>query len=128
MASGRVEDMFCYKCPRCQSNFYTASSANNADCPFCGFFIKSVAAMRRHEERSLVQRNCCLLAGDLMIPAETVDLSSRGVGVRISGKVPFKKDDTLNVVVKDFDMDLKARVVWIENCEDSSVKTGLMFC
>lgn len=115
------------KCPQCQSEFYSAISRQDIACPFCGFFFKIVEQDYRSEVRSTMQRNCTISSGGQNITAKTIDISMNGMGIRLQGTVPFEKDDIIRALVKDFDINSEAQIVWLKKYNSSGAKAGLRF-
>jgi hypothetical protein len=48
------------------------------------------------------------------------------VGIKMTGYLPFDKDDTVSVFLKEFDMEKKAQVVWTKKFYGIS-RAGLRF-
>ena len=116
------------KCPRCQSEFYTAITRKDLACPFCGFLFKVVEQDLRADTRSTIQRDCLLTSGENKVHAKTVDISQSGIGIRVKGSLPFEKDETVHAVVKDFDIKSDAQIIWLKRYNSSGTKVGLRFC
>jgi hypothetical protein len=120
--------MFEHKCPRCRNLFFSAVSIGQPNCPFCGFTIKPAGKDPRAARRSAIQRECVVLDRDISIPARANDISESGVGVTLLNEpVFFGPGETLRVVIKDFDIDSPANVVWLKRVSDSMSKAGLRF-
>lgn len=111
-------------CQRCRSEFYTASPATVKVCPYCGFTLDVTEPARREEERAEIDRDCVLLKGTLRLDARAVDISKKGLGVKLAGSVPFGINDTVHVIIKDFDIDANAKVVWIRKSRNTVSKAG----
>ena len=116
-------------CPRCQSKFYITASERGLSCPFCGFFFKLAdAPSKRQQKRATVEKDCDLLKGDLHIAGYTVDISKAGVGVTVMESMALDKGDNLHVVVKDFEIDSSAQVIWVKKFNNTRSRAGLKFC
>ncbi len=113
-------------CSRCYSKFYTSYPATDTNCPFCGFELVSGNDDLRFVKRASVRRDCLLLDGENVEAGRTVDLSMKGVGVTVTGSMLFKKDDRLRVVIKDFEVDISADVVWVKG-PINKISMGLKF-
>jgi hypothetical protein len=95
-------------------------------CPYCGFIVKTQESDRRDNGRTTVQKLCDILKGEVRVPVKTVDLSDSGVGIKMTGYLPFDKDDTVSVFLKEFDVEKKAQVVWTKKFYGIS-RAGLRF-
>lgn len=115
-------------CPRCLDKFYTAVTGVDLTCPFCGFILKYTDVKRRCEMRSTIERGCVLSKDETIVSAKTFDISSKGVGITSNGVLPFVTDEVMNVIVKEFDIDSTARIVWVQKFESAIYKAGLKFC
>lgn len=113
-------------CQRCTNPFYTAAREAHMPCPYCGFALKSDEPERRVGGRSTVQKGCDISKGEVRIPARTVDISDTGIGIKMMGYLPFEKDETVSVQVKDLEMEKRARVIWTKKFYGIS-RAGLMF-
>jgi len=118
------------RCPRCRDEFYTAAEDRNANCPYCGFSFDISKQLLRKEARFDIKKECILSKGEQTIVGHTVDMSKCGVGVgvKISRAFPFEKDDAIHVVVKDHDVVVDGRVVWMKKYDSTTLRAGLKFC
>jgi hypothetical protein len=103
-------------------------SGQTLACPYCSFFFKLVDFERRGRGRVQLKRSCELKGRGEAAAAETLNVSKSGLGVRLEGKNSFKIDDTLHIVVKDFDIESQVRVVWIKPYGDCMSRVGMRFC
>ncbi len=117
-----------FKCSRCDSEFYSANSLQDINCPYCGYAFKVFDQKRRAEERTSMQRDCKLSFDLKNLEAYTVDISQTGLGIKMAESAAVNKDDVLRVVVKDFDIDINAQVVWIKHYDSVVARAGLRFC
>lgn len=116
-------------CPRCQSKFYITIAEPGLSCPFCGFFFKLAdAPSKRQQKRATVEKSCELVKGDVSISGHTVDISKSGVGVAVTESMVLDKGNTLHVVVKDFEIDSNAQVIWVKQFNNNKARAGLKFC
>lgn len=116
-------------CPRCHCDFYTVYLTPEITCPFCGYHFTLIGQPKaRKFRRTIIQRECDLIKNDEIFPAQTVDVSEAGLGVRIRERIPVAIKDILHVVVKDFDVDSDAEVVWIKRVDGGISRAGLKFC
>lgn len=112
-------------CSRCKENFYSALSSRAA-CPYCGFTAQAIE--KRTGTRAAIKRECELSSFDTRLSSQTVDISERGVCVNIAGSTPFRENDTLRAVIRDFDLDSETKVVWIKSMGGIITMAGLKFC
>lgn len=116
------------KCPRCAVNFYTAAHEKPMNCPTCSYEVKIQEMLRRIADRQAVNRLCeVLLDEGTVARATAVDLTDLGVGIKITGHLPFEKDDTVSLSIEGHGTKRKARVVWKKNFYGVS-RAGFRFC
>lgn len=114
-------------CPRCLCKFYTISAGQETKCPFCGYTLRLSDLEKRAESRALIQRPCDIHFGDKKLSGQTVDIAKGGVCVKVSDDFRYDKGDTLRVVIRDFEIDTEARVVWIKRFDSFLCKAGFRF-
>lgn len=113
-------------CTRCDNSFFTAAQDSHLPCPYCGYVMKSSESDRRHGNRSVEQKVCDILRGEVRIPVKTVDISDTGMGIKMMGYLPFDQNETVEVFIKELDVEKKARVVWTKKFYGIS-RAGLRF-
>lgn len=59
------------------------------------------------------------------VSANTIDISDTGVGISKEGDLPFSENEIVRVVVKEFDIDSDARLVWIKKFNSEMCRAGL---
>ena len=116
------------KCPRCQNLFYSVLSWPEFNCPFCGYTFKPADSERRTQRRAIINKDCNLLKGERNVRAQTVDISKTGLGIKMMGSMPFDVDETVKVVVRDFEIESSARLVWVRRFDGVVSRAGLKFC
>ncbi len=113
-------------CFRCNSGFYTIAPDHKTCCPFCGYsFMKTDQSEKRLENRKLIEKACVVANGFGMMTVNAVDISEKGLGLFINGKVPFKKSDKLIA-----SLEIGAswyQVKWVRTLNETSSKAGLKF-
>ncbi len=114
-------------CSRCYSKFYTSYPETDTSCPFCGFALVSRRDELRSVKRALIRRDCLLLDGENVGAGRTEDLSVKGAGITVVGSMPLAKGIRLRVVIKEFEMDMDADVVWVKGPTDARTRIGLSF-
>lgn len=82
---------------------------------------------KRAESRALIQRPCYLHKGDQKLSGQTVDIAKSGVCVKLSEDFRYDKGDTIRVVIRDFEIDTEASVVWTRKFDSFLCKAGLRF-
>ncbi len=82
---------------------------------------------KRAESRALIQRPCYIHKGDQRLGGQTVDIAKSGVCVKLGDDFRYDKGDTIRVVIKDFEIDTEARVVWIKRFDAFLCKAGFRF-
>jgi uncharacterized Zn finger protein (UPF0148 family) len=114
-------------CPRCESKFYTAISWPYINCPFCGFSQEASNSTKREEERATILRSCDLLKDGMRVSAQTMDISRKGLGLKVAGAMQLNRDDVLHVIIKDFEIDSDAQVIWVKRFDNTESRAGLRF-
>lgn len=116
------------KCPRCSVNFYTAAHEKPMNCPTCSYEVKIQEMLKRIVERREVNHVCEVLLNEgIVARATAVDLSERGIGIKMTGQLPFEKDDTVKLLLEGQGAGKTARVVWKKNFYGVS-RAGFRFC
>lgn len=119
--------MFAMTCQKCKSDFYTASPSWVKSCPYCGYTFDSPELIRRKAKRDAIVKGCVITKGNLSLAVKTVDISKNGICVKINGAIPFHIDDTVKVVIKDFDCNAEAKIVWVKSTMSTLTRAGLLF-
>lgn len=114
-------------CPRCENAFYTAAMEPHLPCPYCGFVVKLHEQNRRTQDRIATQKGCEILKGEVTVPVKTVDISETGMGIKMMGYLPFDMDETVDIHIKELEINKKALVVWTKKFYGIS-RAGLRFC
>ncbi len=114
------------ECPRCENPFFTAAHELQMPCPYCGCVVMASDSDRRAGGRNSTQRLCEILKGEVRVPVKTVDLSETGIGIKMTGYLPFDADDEVDILVAELDINKKARVMWTKKFYGIS-RAGLRF-
>lgn len=114
------------KCPECKNPFFTAAYELQMPCPYCGHVVMAGETNRRNEVRSAEQRFCEILKGGVRVPVKSVDFSETGIGIKMTGYLPFDANDTVEIVVQELDIEKKALVMWTKKFYGIS-RAGLRF-
>lgn len=114
-------------CKRCGSKFFTAAPDSVKRCPYCSFVFSSKDPVRRQAEREEIRKDCVLEKGSVRLDVSAVDISPKGVGIKLKGSIYLGINDAVHVTIKDFDIDSSAKVVWIKTVNDEYARVGLSF-
>ncbi len=79
---------------------------------------------KRTNARQPFQKECSLLYEFDDIKSQTIDISMWGLGVLVSGQMPFEKDEILFVDIKSLNYSSHAEVCWAKKDKDST-RVGL---
>lgn len=115
------------ECPKCENSFFTAARELHMPCPSCGYAVKALETERRINGRAITQKLCDILKGEVRIPVKTVDVSDTGIGIKMTGYLPFDALDTVGIMIKELDLEKKAEVMWTKKFYGIS-RAGLRFC
>ncbi|MBI5644441.1 MAG: PilZ domain-containing protein [Deltaproteobacteria bacterium] len=113
-------------CKRCENAFYTAAREPQLPCPYCGYVMKASEADRRLGMRTVAQKVCDILKGEVRVPVKTVDISDTGMGIKMMGYLPFDQNETVNIFIKELEVEKRAQVVWTKKFYGIS-RAGLRF-
>jgi len=114
-------------CEKCNNHFFTAYNETKTTCPFCGhsFFI-SGQSMIRSFKRSPINRPCLLSGKDIKATVQALDISKGGLGIEAEPGLPVYKDEKVQIVMEDFDVNSAARVCWVTK-QQNVLRAGLQF-
>ncbi len=79
---------------------------------------------KRTNSRQPFQKECSLLYELVDIKSQTFDISMWGLGVLVSGQMPYKKGNTMFVSIKSLNYSSHAEVCWTKKDNDST-RVGL---
>lgn len=107
-------------CPKCRKTSYTPNVESFYSCNYCGFrFSGKYGPDRRQENRIRKIIPFVLSYQNQYFEASTLDLSEKGMGIKISGKPSISTGDVLNLTVGD--LSLLAKVRWIKGLPHGSL-------
>ena len=110
-------------CPECKKDSYSASAEAFKPCPYCGIvFSGRFGKEKRNEDRSPADFNIGFSYRGKNLEASTVNISNRGMSIKIAGNPDLPVGDIMDLKVRE--ASLKARIVWVEN-NSSAYLTGL---
>lgn len=112
-------------CVRCENAFYSAARESHLPCPYCGYLMKAEPE-RRTGDRTVSQRTCDILKGEVRVPVKTVDISETGMGIKMLGYLPFDQNETVDIFIEELEIEKKAQVVWTRKFYGIS-RAGLRF-
>lgn len=112
-------------CPGCSKDSFSASVDAFKPCPYCGLlFSGRHGTNRRSGFRMKREIPFVLSHGGQNHRASTMDISERGLSIKIFGNPSLPIGDILNIHVRD--SSVKAQVIWVFiNTENSTAVTGL---
>ncbi len=113
-------------CVRCEKDFYSAARESHLPCPYCGYLMKVNEPDRRNGDRTVSQRTCDILKGEVCVPVKTVDISETGMGIKMLGYLPFDQNETVDICIKELEIEKRAQIVWVRNFYGIS-RAGLRF-
>lgn len=113
-------------CVRCENDFYSAARESHLPCPYCGYLTKVNEPDRRNGDRTFSQRTCDILKGEVRVPVKTVDISETGMGIKMLGYLPFDQNETVDIFIKELEIEKRAQVVWTRKFYGIS-RAGLRF-
>jgi len=82
--------------------------------------------MIRSYQRSLINRPCLLTNNKIKVTVKACDISEGGLGIEVDAGVPIAKNEEVNILMEDFDINSAAQIVWI-NKEGDTLRAGLQF-
>ncbi len=107
-------------CPKCRKDSYSAGVESFSPCPYCGFiFSGKYGSDKRREERIKQEIPFGLSYQGQNLEASTVDLSEKGLGIKILGEPPLAGGDLIDFTIRD--LYIKARVIWVKKLPDKSL-------
>lgn len=112
-------------CPTCNKDSYSASVEKFKPCPYCGMlFSGKHGPDKRKHPRMKKEVPSVMLHNSQHLQACTVDLSERGLCVKIFGTPSLRAGETVHLTLPE--AQVQAQVVWSAfNPEQSTVVTGL---
>lgn len=110
-------------CPECRKDSYSASAEAFKPCPYCGIvFSGRFGREKRNEVRSPADFNIGFSYRGQKIEASTVNISNKGLSIKVAGNPDLPIGDIMDLQVKE--ASLRARIVWVGN-NSSDYLTGL---
>lgn len=112
-------------CPGCSKDSYSASVETFKPCPYCGIlFSGKYGSEKRKQFRIKKEIPFVFSHQGQHHEACTMDISDKGLCVKIFGRPSLPIGETLNFTVND--ISLKAQVMWFSNNSEIPVaSTGL---
>lgn len=113
-------------CPNCGKASYTASPQANAPCPYCGHPFQTEEE-RRCEPRRREKEILVLLLNSEAIPARTVDISPRGIGLELRENPNLRPGEQVILDIHSLQLRKRARLIWLASEEEKVWRGGLEF-
>lgn len=112
-------------CPGCKKDSYSASVEAFKPCPYCGILFSGKYGTEKRKVRRLKKEVPFIFSyNGQYLEASTLDISEKGLSIKIFGKPSLPVGDIMELNVKDFLV--KAQVMWVFNNPDTSMAlTGL---
>lgn len=112
-------------CPGCKKDSYSASVEAFKPCPYCGILFSGKYGTEKRKVRRLKKEIPFIFSyNGQHLEANTLDISEKGLSIKIFGKPSLPVGDIMELNVKDFIV--KAQVMWVFNNPDTSMAlTGL---
>ncbi|NWF52140.1 MAG: PilZ domain-containing protein [Nitrospirae bacterium] len=107
-------------CPKCKESSYTSDVESFKSCPFCGFiFSGKYGPDRRIESRTEKEIPLFFSYKGQNFKANTLDLSNKGIGIKIYGKPSITNGEILKLILGE--CNITAKVMWVERLNDKSL-------
>lgn len=113
-------------CPNCGKASYTASPQANAPCPYCGHPFQTERD-RRREPRRREREVLVMLLNSEVIPARTVDISPRGIGLELRENPNLKPGEQVVLDIHSLRLRKRARLIWLSSQGERVWRGGLEF-
>jgi hypothetical protein len=112
-------------CPGCNKDSYSASVETFKPCPYCGILFSGKYGNEKRREFRIKREIPFTFSYDgRFLEASTLDISERGLCIKIFGQPSLPVGDVMDISIKD--RNVKAQVMWVSNNPDTSVAvTGL---
>ncbi len=100
------------ECPKCGKDSYSLSVENFRPCPYCGIIFSGKFGLdRRNEFRTKNEKPFIFFHSGKKIKANTNNLSSKGIGIKMLDNPYLTIGDILNINVGK--NKLKAKLIWL---------------
>jgi hypothetical protein len=107
-------------CPKCEKDSYTAGVESFNPCPYCGtIFSGKYGLYTRCEDRIKQEIPFVFPYQGENFEAITVDLSEKGVGIKIFGEPLITEGDIIDFTIGNFQ--IMAKVMWVRKLSDKSL-------
>lgn len=82
--------------------------------------------MIRSYKRSPINRSCILTSNGIKVTVQALDISEGGLGIEAEPGLAVYKDERVQIIMEDFDINSAARVCWVSK-EQNALRAGLQF-
>jgi len=96
-------------CPVCYKVFYVEKDSTVVRCSFCDNIVFDA----RSAKRTAQNMDFFMVVGNRRIKVRLRDYSKDGLGIDLKS-MPLNSDSVLRVVIKELNINRKARAVWIK--------------
>lgn len=107
-------------CPKCRKTSYTSDVESFYACNYCGFKFSGKHGPDRRRELRVEQVIPLILSfQDQDFEASTLDISEKGMGIKVSSRPSMVLGDVLNLTASDFSV--AAKVMWIKKLSGGAI-------
>ncbi|MDQ7786227.1 MAG: PilZ domain-containing protein [Thermodesulfovibrionales bacterium] len=112
-------------CPECKKDSFSADAEMYKPCPYCGIqFSGRYGSEKRRAYRIHKEIPCSLSHQGEHLHAWTINLSEKGLSIKIDGSRPLMVGDVMHLEVAD--NPLKAQVMWsFDHPKSNATMSGL---
>lgn len=110
-------------CPRCRKDFYRADIKSFDRCPYCNIIFSGKYGSDKRSEGRIGQETPFVFSYEgRHLGATTVDISKKGLGIKIFNGPPIAENDTIDLQIGE--LQIKAKVMWVRT-QPGSLMAGL---
>jgi len=107
-------------CPMCNRDAYESSVEAFKPCPYCGILFSGLHGRNKRGEARIKKEIPFVFTNNgQALEALTINISERGLCIKIYGRISFSLGDILKLSVNG--ANVRARIVWANDNPDSFV-------
>jgi len=104
-------------CPTCNRDTYNPSVESFRACPYCGILFSGKHGTNKRKDSRLKKEIPFVFPyKDQFLEASIINISEKGLGIKIYGRIPLSLGDVLNLSVSG--SSVKARIMWASDNPD----------